>query len=165
MLWSSQTKRKVIHDNFFIFHKISFNWFLCIYSAMDYRYNDIGSKISVQVVGPFRASTGFLSHHNITIEAQIGERHVTKYLNLDRSNSGHSQIDTVLIHNVESTPAQLNLSLKFKVNAQDAVSFQLYIDTHSFDTQIGAICGGLILICLNVLIISEVRYCFMHGIN
>lgn len=52
---------------------------------------------------------------------------------------------------------QLNVSLKITTNAYDGVAFQMFIDCYALDASMGALCGGIILVLLNFLIISEVK--------
>lgn len=145
---------------------------------MNFVYYDVGSKISINLIGPFIVSTANTSHDNIAIETIIGGDdgvRVKRYLDIVRSSNDQIKLDTVsFIMDVDdkiTTSGKLNLSLEFIAQTKDAISFQLSVDTHSLDTQIGAICGGIILICLNVLIITEVKnetfscvlYLFYHN--
>lgn len=121
-------------------------------------YDDIGSTISVYLVGPFGKSTN-VSRENIVIDAKVADgKRVTKYFDIERLNRDPRKFDKVTFNlDIDPVATQPNLSLQFIANAQDAFSFHMYIDTHSLDTRVGAICGAIILILLNVLIISEVH--------
>ncbi|XP_031624737.1 P protein-like isoform X2 [Contarinia nasturtii] len=124
--------------------------------ALNYRSDEIGSKISVNLIGPLTKPTN-TSCDSVTIDVLIDDERVTKYFNVERSGSDQTKLDKVeFCLKINSNITQLNLSMQFTTNAQDAVSFHMYVDAHSMDKQIGAICGAIILISLNVLIISEV---------
>lgn len=121
-------------------------------------YDDFGSKISVNLIGPFKESVN-KSHDNIMIFARTGnDIHETMYFDIIKPGNDQSKPDQVTF-DVYTDPktTKLNLSLQFTTNTETASTFQLFIDTYSLDTQMGAICGGIILILLNVLIISEVK--------
>lgn len=143
--------------------QILLNYSHLIPLAFNYLYDDFGSKISVNLIGPFRKTTN-VSNDYITINAQIEhDMHVIKYFDIVRSSDGQSKPDTVTFDlDLNSVPSALNLSLQFVTNAENATSFQMFIDTHALDIQVGAICGGIILILLNVLIISEVIFVLLH---
>lgn len=125
---------------------------------MNCSYDDISSKISLSLVGPLREPTN-TSRDIITIEIHIGDGLcATKYFDIERSSDDQSKLDIVTFAmDIDTKATQLNLSLHFSTNADDAIALQLLIDTQMLNTQIGAICGGIILITLNVLIISEVK--------
>lgn len=84
--------------------------------------------------------------------------HETMYFDIIKHGNDQNKPDQVTF-DVYTDPktTKLNLSLQFTTNTETALTFQLFIDTYSLDTQMGAICGGIILILLNVLIISEVK--------
>lgn len=105
------------------------------------------------------------SHDTISIDLHINDGdddiHATKYFEIVRSSdeNNQSKLDSVTFDLDiigARVPTQLNLSLKLATNASDALSLQLSVDTHTLNAQMGAIYGGIILISLNVLIISEV---------
>lgn len=130
---------------------------ICIYLALNYHNNQIGKKIGVSLIGPLTKSTN-TSHDYVTMDVLIGEEHVTQYFDIERSTSDQNKLEKVEFYvNIDSNVTNSNLSMQFNTNALDGVSFQLYIDPHSMDKQIGALCGAIILISLNVLIITEVR--------
>lgn len=98
-------------------------------------------------------------HDIISIDVHIGDDvHVTKYFDIVRSSNNQSKLDSVTfdLDIGARVSTQLNLSLELMTNASDAISLQLSVDTHTLNAQMGAIYGGIILISLNVLIISEV---------
>lgn len=134
--------------------------------ALNYLYDDFGARISVHLTGPFAKTTNesSLSRNRISIYTQIGDKeYAPKYFDIAvRTTTGdddndQSKLDKVTFDLDVDNAEQLNLSMQFVSNAEDAISLQLHIDTHSVDIQVGAICGGIILILLNVLIISEVK--------
>lgn len=94
------------------------------------------------------------------IYAQSGDDiHETMYFDIMKTGNDQIKPDQVTFDVCTDTrSAELNLSLQITANSENAISFQLVIDAHSPDTQIGAVCGGIILILLNVLIISEVKF-------
>lgn len=126
--------------------------------VLNYRYDAFGSKISVNLVGPFKHTN--ISHDIITIDVNVGNGiRATKYFDIERSGDDQSKPDIVTFDmDIGVVQRQLNLSLHIETSGtEDALSLQLFVDTHALNTQLGAICGGIILIALNVLIISEVR--------
>lgn len=129
--------------------------------GFSYLYDDFGSKISVNFIGPFAKSTN-QTNASIFIHTQIGDRayenrrfDITQTVD-DQIKADHVAVDIELDIN-EIMPVPLNLSLQIMTNANKSVIFQMYIDARSLDKATGAICGGIILILLNVLIISEVK--------
>lgn len=114
----------------------------------------------MNLVGPFKEPTN-LSHDSISIYVRIGDGvRTTKYFDIVNSSDDQIKPDIVTF-NLDignATTTQLNLSLQFMTSGDDALSIQMSVDTHTLNTQMGAICGGIILIALNVLIISEVKY-------
>lgn len=129
-----------------------------LFAALNYLYNDFGSTISVNLIGPLKQSEN-KSHDNIMMYAQTGDdTHETMYFDITtNTRNDQTKPDRVTFDiDTDTQSTELNLSLHITNNAENAVSFQLFIDAHSLDTETGAICGGIILILLNVLIISEV---------
>lgn len=114
--------------------------------------------ISVHLRGSITKSTN-TSRDTISIHTQIGDIiNDMQYFDIERTDRDQSKLNTIVIDaNIDTVSAELNLSMQFASNASEAMLFELLIDTHSLNTQIGAICGGIILIVLNVLIISEVK--------
>lgn len=94
---------------------------------------------------------------------QVGDStHETRRFNIKRTGDDQTKLDIVsfdieLNDNETMHTQQLNVSLKITTNAFDGVAFQMFIDSCALETAMGAICGGIILILLNVLIISEVK--------
>lgn len=129
--------------------------------ALNYLYNDFGSKISVHLRGPFKKSTN-TSRATISIHTQIGDIvSDVQYFDVERTDTDQRILDTLTFDaNIDTISTELNFSMQFVTNASEAILFELLIDTNSLNTQIGAICGGIILIVLNVLIISEVKSSF-----
>lgn len=115
----------------------------------------------MNLIGPFKQPTNN-SNDSCFIRMKV-ENNVTVMERFDIVKSSHNQNkpDTVAFDfdsdwSIDKVPEQLNISIEITTNTADGISFQLVIDTHSIDTQIGAICGGIILILLNLLIITEV---------
>lgn len=129
--------------------------------GLNYLYDDFGSKISVNFIGPFGNPTN-LTRDSIFIHTQIGDRtYESRRFDIrpavdDQIKPDHVHFDIALDIS-EMRPEQLNLSMQITTNTVDSVIFQMYIDPFSLDKTMGAICGGIILIVLNVLIISEVK--------
>lgn len=131
--------------------------------GFNYLYNDFGSKISVNFIGPFVKPTN-LTSDSIFIYVQIGDsERETRHFDIMKTSNDQIKPDIVAfdieldINETYSSAAQLNLSLQITTDANDGVIFQMFIDSNSLDATMGAICGGIILISLNVLIISEVK--------
>lgn len=133
---------------------------------MNYLYDDFGSKISVNLIGPFEKSTNETGNCML-ISTQIDGR-VNQTHRFDIQRTGGDQIKpdistfVIDLSDIDNRSemklgTKLNLSLQFTTNAADGVVFQMFVDTHSLDATMCAICGGIILILLNVLIISEVK--------
>lgn len=129
--------------------------------GFNYFFDDFGSKISVNFIGPFAKPTNETGD-SIFISTQIGDSvHETQRFDIKRT--GNDQITPdIFSFDVEldinqTMHANLNLSMQITTNANDGVIFQMFIDPYSLDTALGAICGGIILIMLNVLIITEVK--------
>lgn len=124
---------------------------------MKYRYDDFGSKISINLVGAFKPTN--ISHDIITIDVNVADGiRTTKFFDIERSSDDQSKPDIVTFDmDIGAVQRQLNLSLHIETSTKDAISLQLFVDTHALNTQLGAVCGGIILIALNGLIISEVR--------
>lgn len=93
---------------------------------------------------------------------QIGNyMNMTEKFDIVRASNNQNKPDTVTFNSdIDRMTEQMNVSLQITTNADDGIPFQLFIDTYSIDTQMGALCGGTILILLNVLIISEVKMRF-----
>lgn len=130
-----------------------------IFSVMHYLYDDFGRKITVNLMGSFNKPANS-SHDNILIQVKIGDV-IRSTERFDIVQSGNDQIKPDLVafdFDIDTLWQELNLSLQFTTNAKDAVPLRMSIDTHSLDTQVGAICGGIILILLNVFIITEVNW-------
>lgn len=112
------------------------------------------------MIGPFAKPTN-LTSASIFIYTQLGDglREIRRF-DIMKSTSNRMKPDMaafdIELDINETMHAQLNLSLQFTTNANDDVIFQMFIDSHSLDATMGVICGGVILILLNVLIISEV---------
>lgn len=86
---------------------------------------------------------------------------MTEKFDIVRASNNQNKPDTVTFYSdIDRMTEQMNVSLQITTNADDGIPFQLFIDTYSIDTQMGALCGGTILILLNVLIISEVKMNF-----
>lgn len=142
-------------------HSFRSTYSLCFVLALNYHYDDFSSRISVHLIGPFGKITNESSQDRISIYMQIEDKEQSpKYFAITRTGKDQSKPDKVTfdfdIGNASSA-TQLNLSMQLMTNAEDAISLQLLIDTHSVDLRVGALCGGIILILLNVLIISEVK--------
>lgn len=139
--------------------------------GFSYLYDDFGSKISVNLIGPFAKPTNSnITCDSIFIYSQIGNRvQETRRFDIKRSGNDQTKLDIVCfdieLDIIETMHAQLNLSLQIITHANDGVAFQMSIDAYSLDTAMGAICGGIILILLNVLIISEVKRILDQKIN
>lgn len=152
------TKQKV--NSISLHHPIAvINSIYVFILALNYLYDEFGSKISVHLIGPFKQPTN-QSHDSVFIRMQVGETiSVTKHFDIARANDNQKKLDIVAFDfdlGIDKVHDQLNVSFQITTNTRDGIPFQLHIDTHSLDTQIGAICGGVILILLNVLIITEV---------
>lgn len=158
----NQTKSKHLT---FKCHSVWADLFILIFHLLqgfNYLYDDFGSKISVNLIGPFAKPTNETGDC-MFIYTQIGDS-VHDARRFDIKQTGGNQIKPdILTFDIElndinnvTMPAYLNLSLQITTNANDGVVFEMFIDSHSLDTTMGAICGGIILILLNVLIISEV---------
>lgn len=132
----------------------------------NYLYDDFGTKISVNIIGPFAKPTNSVASDSIFIDLQIGDStHDTRRFDIKRTGNDQTELDIVsfdleLNSNETMHTQQLNVSLKITTNAFDGVAFQMFIDSYALDASMGAICGGIILILLNVLIISEVKQNF-----
>lgn len=114
----------------------------------------------MNLIGPFKKSTN-LSHDTVFIYMQIGNNmSVSEKFDITKASNNQNKPDTATFYfdiDIDKMTEEINVSLQITTNADDGVPFQLFIDTYSIDTQIGALCGGTILILLNVLIISEVK--------
>lgn len=115
----------------------------------------------MNLIGPFKQSTN-RTCESVVIYIQIGDSTIeTRRLDIKKTSNDQTKPDIVAfdieLDSNKTMPAQLNLSLQFTTNANDGVVFQMFIDCRSLDTTMGIICGGIILILLNVLIITEVR--------
>lgn len=129
--------------------------------ALNYLYDDFGAKLSVHLIGPFKTLTN-TSQDNISIHMHVGNNpSLIQTFNIERTSNSQYNPDEVTLQydiGIDKVPQQINVTLKIATTAIDGVPFQLFIDTHALNTELGALCGGTILILLNVLIISEVKF-------
>lgn len=142
-------------------HSIYFRWYFYLFQGFNYFYEDFGSKISVNFIGPFAKPTN-RTRDSILIHTQIGDgAFESRSFDIKRTAQIQAKPDRVSfdidLDANETVHAQLNLSVEITTNANDCVIFQMFIDSFALDAANGAICGGIILILLNVLIISEVK--------
>lgn len=137
--------------------------------GFNYLYDDFGAKISVNFIGPFAKPTNSIVSDSIYIDLQVGDStRETRRFDIKRTGADQTELDIVsfgieLNGNETTHTQQLNVSLKITTDAHDGVAFQMFIDLHALDAAMGAICGGIILILLNILIISEVHQIHYHS--
>lgn len=121
-----------------------------LFPALNLSYADYGSRVTVNIVGPFRETVNVSKTH----------------MKIDVVNSNQQQMFEInpipdethtLTFDIQPEPKQaLNLSLFISTISKETIAFKLFVDTHSVDAEVGVIAAGTILIFLNILIGTEI---------
>lgn len=126
--------------------------FLDFISALNVSYQEYGSKISVNIVGPFHECTNATEHYVMIEENHSKHRHVFV---IDQSND---EINTLNFDIRPEGNGTLNLSFSLTSNVRESIAFQFFVDSYSVETEIGVISAGIILVFLNILIGTEILH-------
>lgn len=123
---------------------------LDIFIDLKFLSQDHGSKISVNLVGPLNENFN-LSNDYVT----VGFSNDLRSFDIDRK---FNEIRTISFEIQPDSKKNINLSFTFTTNSIEAVSFQIFVDTYSIETEIGVISAAIILIFLNILIGTEIMH-------
>lgn len=131
-----------------------------IFSALNITYNDFGNDIGIDLTGSLKQSRNISREAEHLLMMVEWDNKVSRYYFTGSNESRRFNLKLPTNH----SKSQLNLSLDFSGNFEKELSFNLFIDEFTFDTTIGAISAGVILLCLNILIVSEVNwdFCYNH---
>lgn len=134
--------------------------------ALNFSYSDFGSKVSVNVIGPFVENTINTSNDYVSISIRNGNfKYSSKSKRFEIDEKNWEFLPLSFDVNPESTEKTLNFSLMLKSNRKSPIAFQLFVDPHSVDSEIGILSAGIILIFLNILIATEVIHSYLIEFN
>lgn len=116
-------------------------------------FEDIGNKMSMSIVGALQQGCNASEHHVEVTLRDMNDAHLYQCFSMTENDKVETSLDLdSILGNISD-----NLTIELRTNIDEIVSFQLVIDPHTLDTDIGALLAAIILILLNVLIVSEVR--------
>lgn len=111
-------------------------------------------KMSIKIIGSLANGCNVSNKHVAMVLHDANSEHLIQCFTIIQRD----KTETISI-NLDSIPTNIsaNSTIELRTNIDAIVAFQLVIDPHTFDTDIGALLAAVILILLNVLIVSEVR--------
>lgn len=136
-----------------------------LFSALNLSYSDFGSKMSVCVVGMFR-ETSSLTGDFLIINVQNRDNLDTSVVKMFEIVHSNQEISTITFDFYPETLSSqpLNLTITMGTNVERAIAFQLTVDANAIVPEIGVISAAIILIFLNVLIGTEVKFQHINSI-
>lgn len=123
---------------------------LYLFLGLNFLSPDHGSKISVNLIGPLYENFN-LSKDYVT----VGFSNDHKSFDIDRK---FNEIRTISFDIQPESKMKINISFTFTTNSNESISFQMFVDTHSIETEIGVISAAIILLFLNILIGTEIMH-------
>lgn len=122
-------------------------------------FEDFGSKVTFTLVGPFKKYS-HLSNEYVEFVVRASDSNTNQserfFYSTEIIEAEKSEISTFTLNFDPTANISRDLNIEIYTSIDKIVSFRLLIDTHSLDTDTGAVLAGLILVLLNVLIVSEV---------
>lgn len=131
--------------------------YMAICVVLNFSFDDLGSKVSVNLIGPLHqydsnASGDFMS---ITVySSTLNATNQTVYYGINETGTDALPISFDILSNF--TGNAINFSILLESFAERAFLFQLFVDPRSMNYEIGIISAAVILVFLNILIATEV---------
>lgn len=125
--------------------------------VLNFSYDDLGSKVSVNLIGPFHHYDSNASGDFISINVHSNTFNMTNqtvYYGINETGTDVLPVSFDILSNF--TGSAINFSIGIESFAERPFKFQLFVDPRSMNYETGIISAAVILVFLNILIATEV---------